>query len=188
MVSSERAQVIACGGGSSDGTGFTAAIVDGDKLLMWGNGQNAVLGSGDGSSEGRDVPGAVPGLADKAILHVALGGKHSAAITEEGKLYTWGSGFCGQLGHGSGEDKPLPTLVEGPLAGFTVRVVPCCAVRPCVCFLSGLRMQRTDGRWLLERGAPRPTCIVLLSDQGGVLRGDTHDVSDGRRQGLLVGS
>jgi alpha-tubulin suppressor-like RCC1 family protein len=42
-----------------------------------------------------------------------LSGKHSAAITDDGKLYTWGEGFCGQLGHGTAESKPEPTLVEG---------------------------------------------------------------------------
>ena len=31
-------------------------------------------------------------------MAVALGGGHAVAITEDGKLYAWGSGMYGQLG------------------------------------------------------------------------------------------
>ena len=115
-------RILACGGSVSDGTGFTAAIVDGGKLLMWGNGESGTLGADDGSNEHKDVPNEVLLPAGAAVVHVACGGKHSAAITSEGKLYTWGTGFCGQLGHGSGENKAQPTLLEGSLTGgpFTI--------------------------------------------------------------------
>lgn len=36
----------------------------------------------------------------KGILAVAASDGCSAAISSEGRLYTWGSGLAGQLGHG----------------------------------------------------------------------------------------
>lgn len=115
---------LACGGSVSDGVGFTAAVIDDGKLVMWGNGESGALGAADDSTEQQNAPITVVGLRDQNIAHVSCGGKHSAALTAEGKLYTWGTGFCGQLGHGSGESKSQPTLVEA-LAPFTVKEVMC---------------------------------------------------------------
>lgn len=42
----------------------------------------------------------VPGLASKVVVNVACGSSYSAAVTDEGELYTWGSGENGRLGHG----------------------------------------------------------------------------------------
>jgi alpha-tubulin suppressor-like RCC1 family protein len=124
MVADGCSKIIAGGGSVSDGVGFTAAIVDDGKLLMWGSGESGALGAADGSTEERSVPTPVKGLADHKVVHVACGGKHAAAITDEGRLYTWGTGFCGQLGHGSAEAKPEPTVV-GALEGKPVKQVFC---------------------------------------------------------------
>ncbi len=42
---------------------------------------------------------------------VSLGGNHSAAITEDGSLYLWGSNSSGQLGNGTKEDSSIPIKV-----------------------------------------------------------------------------
>lgn len=39
-------------------------------------------------------------LRSKRIRDIACGSNHSAAITSNGELYTWGSGEYGRLGHG----------------------------------------------------------------------------------------
>ncbi len=48
---------------------------------------------------------------------MACGNKHSAAVTTEGELYTWGEGDYGRLGHGSLLRSKYPTKVEaiGPV-------------------------------------------------------------------------
>jgi len=117
-------RTIACGGSVSDGAGFCAAIVEGGKLFMWGDGSSGALGAADGSTEQQSTPALVAGLCFETVASVACGGKHCAAITNDGKVYTWGTGFCGQLGHGNGESKAAPTLVEG-LAGVAVKEVSC---------------------------------------------------------------
>ncbi len=48
-------------------------------------------------------PTRVSGLSDRKIVEVSAGSVHSAAITEEGELYTWGRGTYGRLGHGKVE-------------------------------------------------------------------------------------
>ena len=51
------------------------------------------------------------------IVKVAAGGAHSAAISAEGELYTWGKGRYGRLGHGDSDDQMKPKLVKA-LAGL----------------------------------------------------------------------
>eukprot|EP00929_Paragymnodinium_shiwhaense_P087073 TRINITY_DN47380_c0_g1_i1.p1 TRINITY_DN47380_c0_g1~~TRINITY_DN47380_c0_g1_i1.p1 ORF type:complete len:1441 (-),score=298.02 TRINITY_DN47380_c0_g1_i1:221-4543(-) len=46
------------------------------------------------------------------VRYLAAGGATSAAITTKGKLFTWGGGVWGQLGHGDRNDRTLATPVE----------------------------------------------------------------------------
>uniref|UniRef100_A0A0G4IFS0 Uncharacterized protein n=1 Tax=Chromera velia CCMP2878 TaxID=1169474 RepID=A0A0G4IFS0_9ALVE len=46
--------------------------------------------------------------------------EHSAAWTEQGRLYTWGAGEDGRLGHGDEENRWSPSLVGGALSNETV--------------------------------------------------------------------
>ena len=45
------------------------------------------------------------------VVDIACGSLHSACITEDGALYTWGKGKYGRLGHGNNDDKMVPTKV-----------------------------------------------------------------------------
>ena len=54
------------------------------------------------------------------VASVACGDSHSAAVTSDGKLYTWGWGGSlwsgsGLLGHGDGASHTTPKLVESLL-------------------------------------------------------------------------
>ncbi|RWS18306.1 hypothetical protein B4U80_02319, partial [Leptotrombidium deliense] len=51
---------------------------------------------------------------------IACGGAHSAAITANGELYTFGKGRYGRLGHGDSEDQLRPKIVEALLGHFVV--------------------------------------------------------------------
>ena len=42
---------------------------------------------------------------------VAVGGKHSVAVTEDGAVYSWGYGEFGRLGHNDTLPRLLPTRV-----------------------------------------------------------------------------
>jgi E3 ubiquitin-protein ligase HERC2 len=47
---------------------------------------------------------------------------HSAAVTEDGKLYTWGSSSYGRLGHGDREDLNVPKQVSSISSKIIVEV------------------------------------------------------------------
>ncbi len=48
----------------------------------------------------REEPTLVSALSGKNIIAISCGSSHSAAISAEGDLYTWGRGNYGRLGHG----------------------------------------------------------------------------------------
>ena len=51
------------------------------------------------------------------IVAAAAGASHSAAVTEDGALWTWGAGQYGRLGHGNEEHFFVPTEVSGAVFG-----------------------------------------------------------------------
>uniref|UniRef100_A0A0B7BGT1 HECT-type E3 ubiquitin transferase n=2 Tax=Arion vulgaris TaxID=1028688 RepID=A0A0B7BGT1_9EUPU len=57
-------------------------------------------------------------------MDITAGGAHSACITTNGELYTWGKGRYGRLGHGDSEDQSRPKLLEA-LKGYRVVDVAC---------------------------------------------------------------
>lgn len=46
------------------------------------------------------------------ISQVFAGREHSCALTDSGRVITWGAGSYGQLGNGFGYDCELPCLIE----------------------------------------------------------------------------
>lgn len=48
----------------------------------------------------------------KKTINLSVGYRHSAAVTEDGELYTWGEGEHGRLGHGDSNGRHIPTLVK----------------------------------------------------------------------------
>lgn len=79
-----------------------------------------VLGHGD--CDRKLIPTLVQPLDDfrEEIVKVACGWDHSLAISANGKVYTWGSGANGKLGHGDEENFDTPTLVRS-LSGKHVK-------------------------------------------------------------------
>lgn len=85
-------------------------------VWAWGNGSGGKLGMGDNTD--RTDPCLVPKFRGKSVLQVAAGTWHSMALilyppmVRGGWIYTWGSGYHGQLAQGSVAISPLPELVE----------------------------------------------------------------------------
>lgn len=59
-----------------------------------------------------DYPKMVESLQGKHVREIACGTGHSAAITTNGELYTWGQGDHGRLGHGDTISQPKPKQVH----------------------------------------------------------------------------
>jgi len=105
--------------GAAAGHYHTAAWTAAGELFTFGDGNSGRLGHGGNSFQ--YVPKLVDALAGTKVVGAcaAAGSCHSAAWTEAGELFTFGSGVKGELGHGMAERELMPRLVEG-LAGKTV--------------------------------------------------------------------
>ena len=102
----------------------SACIMEDGEIYTWGNGSNGRLGHGNQTH--RSTPKRVEGLAGKKAKHVACGGYHTLVCTEDGRVYSFGRGSYGQLGHGNCEGKLIPTLIQQvPLESKSITQVAC---------------------------------------------------------------
>ena len=69
------------------GDQHTAAISGNGEVFTWSDGYYGQLGHADCKS--RNLPKKVENLSTETIVKVACGGRHTAALTKTGKLYTW---------------------------------------------------------------------------------------------------
>ena len=88
----------------------SACITEDGDTYTWGTGEFGTLGHGDKMT--LYYPQLVAGLAGKKAKEVACGAFHSIVCTDDGRVYSFGSGIGGRLGHGSSEDKFTPTLIQ----------------------------------------------------------------------------
>lgn len=84
------------------------------RVLSFGTGQYGALGHG--FSAAKQLPDYLKPSYVEALQHVccvcvAAGELHSAAVTSDGDVYSWGDGFCGQLGHGDKRPAVSPKQV-----------------------------------------------------------------------------
>ncbi|KAI5066009.1 hypothetical protein GOP47_0018633 [Adiantum capillus-veneris] len=107
---------VSCGGF------FTMALAAEGKVWNWGGNANYELGRGDNRS--RCKPSIIPEIEGMHVVQIACGGYHSAILTAEGRVLTWGRGGDGQLGHGSWDNGRTPKVVEA-LAHLRVAYIAC---------------------------------------------------------------
>uniref|UniRef100_A0A5B7BJ92 FYVE-type domain-containing protein n=1 Tax=Davidia involucrata TaxID=16924 RepID=A0A5B7BJ92_DAVIN len=105
----------------SCGPWHTAVVTSGGQLFTFGDGTFGALGHGDRNST--SVPKEVETLKGLRTMRVSCGVWHTAAVVEVtlepstsgspsiGKLFTWGDGDKGQLGHGDKEPRLVPSCV-----------------------------------------------------------------------------
>ncbi|GAB2277068.1 hypothetical protein Dimus_011776 [Dionaea muscipula] len=118
----------------SCGTWHTAVVTSSGQLFTFGDGTFGGLGHGDRRSV--SLPREVESLKGLRTVRAACGAWHTAAVVEvmvgntgssncsSGKLFTWGDGDKGRLGHGDRESKLVPTCVAA-LVDPNFRQVAC---------------------------------------------------------------
>lgn len=79
-------------------------------MYTWGRGEDGQLGLGDTSDQYHPI--LVEALQDRQIVQISCGSGHTVVLTDDGKVYTWGRGDDGRLGHGDNGWKFAPRLVE----------------------------------------------------------------------------
>mmetsp|Transcript_102016 Transcript_102016/g.283927 ORF Transcript_102016/g.283927 Transcript_102016/m.283927 type:complete len:1060 (+) Transcript_102016:152-3331(+) len=112
------------------GDAHTVALSREGLLYSWGGGGCGQLGHSETSKMPKDEDGCPYQLTPRVVEHlrphvvatIACGKAHTIAVSDRGRMYTWGAGACGQLGHPdtssfpSDEDgypfQPVPREVE----------------------------------------------------------------------------
>jgi hypothetical protein len=87
-----------------------AALEQAGSTYAFGDGVFGQLGLDD--REARVEPNLITTLDGISVSSVATGMRHTAALAEDGKVYTWGSNDLGQLGHADTRDRLTPTVVR----------------------------------------------------------------------------
>lgn len=103
-----------------------AAVSKDGKVYTWGSNTYGQLGTGAASSPGPNPIAQVAYFDDEniRISQVSAGYYHMAAVSDDGRLFTWGYGYEGRLGNGSTSNKyvpqpvPMPDTVTKALAGY----------------------------------------------------------------------
>lgn len=80
-------------------------------------------------------------------LQVACGDHHSAALSADGRLFTWGRGKYGQLGHGHYNNLSKPKLVTA-LRGLHIVQVACGGDHTLVITREGVLYSWGRGTWV----------------------------------------
>jgi RCC1 and BTB domain-containing protein len=103
-MSGIKAVKVACGGF------HTAAITETGAVYTWGGGEHGQLGLGDKIN--KTVPTPITTLDSYQITSITCGWSHTVALSSCGKVFTWGNGDHGKLGHGTTAKVAVPKLVE----------------------------------------------------------------------------
>uniref|UniRef100_A0A672HNZ5 HECT domain-containing protein n=1 Tax=Salarias fasciatus TaxID=181472 RepID=A0A672HNZ5_SALFA len=91
-------------------------------VFGWGKNRAGQLGLND--KQDRAVPCHIKFLRSQKVVYISCGDEHTAALTKDGGLFTFGDGSWGQLGHGSTNNEPLPRRVL-ELMGTEVSQIAC---------------------------------------------------------------
>ncbi|CAA7036186.1 unnamed protein product [Microthlaspi erraticum] len=66
-----------------------------NQVCAFGSGKRGQLGFSSDRTKSVNLPCLVSGLEDVEVVRISANGDHSAAISADGHLFSWGRGFCG---------------------------------------------------------------------------------------------
>lgn len=92
-------------------------------MFSWGDGEDGKLGHGNRLN--LEKPKIIEALRNKRIRDIACGSSHSAAISSNGELYTWGLGEYGRLGHGDNMTQLKPKQVRKSSLRYLFKITLC---------------------------------------------------------------
>ena len=117
MFGGSPAVMVACG--------FVHTLVLTAMGLVWCCGRNdcGELGHGDEADKLVLTLVGEEGFRGVQIVMVAAGEAHSVALGAEGRVWTWGAGRDGQLGHNNREDRLVPMQLAGEALGGAAAVL-----------------------------------------------------------------
>lgn len=139
------------------------------QLYTWGRGSNGQLGQNDVRYPPQNCAMPHPVRELSRVVQVACGGGQqgcTAAVSEDGALYTFGNNYKGRLGHGEGPHEALPRRVQA-LIGEHVLAAACgpehsaALVRGGNVWLWGSNRHGELGRGFADPDGTRPASLPL---------------------------
>ncbi|MET8980123.1 hypothetical protein ABZX85_31420 [Streptomyces sp. NPDC004539] len=91
-----------------------------NKLMAWGQNTSGQLG--DGTTDYRTTPVAVPNL--KAVQLIAAGREHTMVLLGDNTVRSWGANGSGQLGNGTTSESSTPVTTLTALTGVDKIAAP----------------------------------------------------------------
>ncbi|XP_032623522.1 E3 ISG15--protein ligase HERC5-like isoform X2 [Chelonoidis abingdonii] len=91
-------------------------------VYSWGKNDFGQLGLGD--TENKYYPSYIRALEHKKTVYISCGGEHTAVLSQDGLVCTFGAGDYGQLGHNSTQNELTPRIVA-ELFGARVSQIAC---------------------------------------------------------------
>jgi hypothetical protein len=101
--------VIAIGQGSA--AKHSIVLKEDGSVWSWGDNEFGQLGIGNSDVINSSVPRLVEDV--YGVVAVAVGNKHSLALTDEGLVWSWGDNKVGQIGHTNQTESFVPKLIHG---------------------------------------------------------------------------
>lgn len=82
------------------GSNYTCALLAGDDVVCWGDGQHGRLGQGNENDLGlAEAPSAIPPISLSGTpIQIATGAEHACAVFASGQVSCWGRNDHGQVG------------------------------------------------------------------------------------------
>ena len=175
----------------SAGQYHNLALCSDGSLAAWGGNFSGQLG--DGSTTTRRAPVWVDQtgvLADKTIVAIAAGNRHSLALCSDGTLASWGNNEDGQLGNDIHFRSLLPVLVDqtGVLSGKTVDAIAAAGSHSIALCLDGtLAAWGRNSSGQLGIGYRVDQEVPVLVDRSGVLSGrNVTGIAAGEAHSLVL--
>ncbi|XP_012502611.1 PREDICTED: E3 ISG15--protein ligase HERC5 [Propithecus coquereli] len=106
----------------SAGEAHSMALSMSGNVYSWGKNDFGQLGLGH--TDNKDSPSLIEALDNQKVEFLTCGGSHTALLTQDGLVFTFGAGKYGQLGHSSTQNELRPRLVT-ELTGKRVTQIAC---------------------------------------------------------------
>jgi uncharacterized repeat protein (TIGR02543 family) len=92
------------------GEEHSAVLTSQGRILIWGGNSYGEIGDGTtiDKSTPIDITDAFNLHANEKIISISLGWWFSSALTSEGRVFTWGANFAGQIGDGTTISQSVP--------------------------------------------------------------------------------
>jgi alpha-tubulin suppressor-like RCC1 family protein len=98
---------------------YTLVLTNSGEVYAWGRNEFGQIGNEkSGGNECQLIPIKVNGFNDEKVKQISCGFEHSMALTESGRVFSWGSNKSRQLGHNNKDyrvNKPSPVLLSNEI-------------------------------------------------------------------------